>query len=158
MARTLQAPQRVPPANPTKVAGPAASYENRSSERDAYDSRAFVRSTVLPPQACFYRKSSTGNQDRSKMEAEEDLSSQKQVQQCGMVPKLAPDVAINIDSNPLFTTQVGASKVERVDERITIDTDLLQAKAQYGGIGASATSATAHRKVGTVQYGMARMY
>lgn len=73
--------------------------------------------------------------------------------QCGMAAKLAPDVAINIDTNPFFMTRAGINKVEH-DDRITIDTDLLQGKAPYGGISAAAV----HRKVGTVQYGLARMY
>jgi mitogen-activated protein kinase 1/3 len=78
-----------------------------------------------------------------------------------MAAKLAPDIAINIDSNPFFMTRAGVAKVEHMDDRIAIDTNLLQAKAQYGGISAAsaaAATATTHRKVGTVQYGMARMY
>jgi hypothetical protein len=78
-----------------------------------------------------------------------------------MAAKYAPDVAINIDSNPFFMTRVGGSKEEHVDDRVMIDKSLMQTKAQYGGIGAAAAataSRAAYRKVGTVQYGMARMY
>lgn len=91
------------------------------------------------------------------------MSSQaKQAVQCGMAAKLAPDIAINIDTNPFFMTRAGVTKVQHND-RITIDTNLLQGKAPYGGIGAAAAAATtatgaAHRKVGSVQYGMTRMY
>ncbi|KAE9606326.1 putative mitogen-activated protein kinase CMGC-MAPK family [Lupinus albus] len=46
----------------------------------------------------------------------------------------------------------GVNKIEQ-DDRIAIDTNLMQPKAQYGGISATG-SATAHRKVGPVQYGM----
>uniref|UniRef100_A0A2P2M958 mitogen-activated protein kinase n=1 Tax=Rhizophora mucronata TaxID=61149 RepID=A0A2P2M958_RHIMU len=161
MLRTLQAPQRVALANPTKVVGPVLSYENGNVSRDAYDQRTFIRSTVPPqaaPSAYCYRKSSTGNQDRSTMEAERDLPSQQQVQHRGMVPKFGPDVVINVDSNPFLMTQAGVGKVEHVDDRITIDASLLQAKAQFGGIRASVTSAASHRKVEAVQYGMTRMY
>ncbi|XP_061369854.1 mitogen-activated protein kinase 10-like isoform X2 [Gastrolobium bilobum] len=50
----------------------------------------------------------------------------------------------------------GVNKIEKED-RIVIDTNLLQSKAQYGGISAAA-GATTHRKVGPVQYGMTRMF
>ncbi|KAL5126406.1 Mitogen-activated protein kinase 20 [Glycine soja] len=47
----------------------------------------------------------------------------------------------------------GVNKIEQ-DDRIAIETKLLQSKAhQYGGI-----STTAHRKVGPVQYGMTRLF
>ncbi|PNT48083.1 hypothetical protein POPTR_002G059900v4 [Populus trichocarpa] len=164
ISRTLQAQQRVPLAKPGKVVGQVVSYENGSIVKDARDPRTYIRSAVLPPHAApsayCYRKSNSGKQERSTMEADSDLSSQKQVQQCGMAAKYAPDVAINIDSNPFFMTRIGVNKVEHVDDRVMIDTSLLQAKAQYGGISASAAAAStaAHRKVGTVQYGMTRMY
>ncbi|KAJ6399185.1 hypothetical protein OIU77_019853 [Salix suchowensis] len=163
ISRTLQAQQRIPLAKPGKVAGSAVPYENGSITKDAYDPRTYIRSTVLPlqpvPSSYCHRKSSTGKLERSTMEAERDLSSQKQAQQCGMAAKNAPDGAVNIDSNPFFMTRVGVNKVEHVDDRVMIDTSLLHTKAQYGGIGSAATaSRDAHRKVGTVQYGMARMY
>ncbi|XVF60780.1 hypothetical protein PTKIN_Ptkin08bG0076000 [Pterospermum kingtungense] len=163
-SRTLPAQQRIPLAKPGKVVGPVVPYENGTIMKDTYDPRTFIRSTVLPPQAAHpaysYHKSSTAKQDRSTIESERQLPS-KQVPQCGMSAKFAPDIAINIDSNPFFMTRV--NKVEAADERITIDTNLLQAKAHYGGIGVAATAAaaataTTHRKVGTVQYGMTRMY
>ncbi|XVF14499.1 hypothetical protein REPUB_Repub09cG0065700 [Reevesia pubescens] len=164
LSRTMQAQQRIPLAKPGKVVGPVVPYENGTIMKDAYDPRTFIRSTVLPPQAVHpaysYHKSSTVKPERSTMESEKELPSQtKQVPQCGMATKFAPDIAINIDSNPFFMTRV--NKVEPADDRITIDTNLLQAKAHYGGIGVAATAAataTAHRKVGTVQYGMTRMY
>lgn len=110
---------------------------------------------MLPPQAVpsayYYRKSSTASQERSQTEAP----------QSGMAAKLAPDIAINIDNNPFFMTRAGVTKVEHIDDRIAVDTNLLQATAQYSGISAaSAAAATAatHRKVGTLQYGMTKMY
>ncbi|KAF9687019.1 hypothetical protein SADUNF_Sadunf02G0050300 [Salix dunnii] len=164
ISRILQAQQRIPLAKPGKVVGQVVSCENGSIMKDTYDPRTYIRTAVRPshavPSAYCYRKSNTGKQERSTMEAESDLSSQKQVQQCGMAAKYAPDVAINIDSNPFFMTRIGVSKAEHVDDRVMIDTGLLQSKAQYGGIGAAsaAASTAAHRKVGTVQYGMTRMY
>lgn len=150
------------PAKPGRVVGPVVPYENGNNVKEAYDRRTLIRSSVLPPQAVppayCYRKPSDGSQERSAVEANRDFSSQtKQAAQCGMAQKVAPDVAINIDTNPFFMTRVGVTKVEH-DDRIAIDTNFLQSKAPYGGIGAAAATAAAHRKVGTVQFGMTRMY
>lgn len=154
-------------AKPGKVVGPLALSENGSSIKDAYDQRTLIRNAVLPPQALppayCYRRASAGKQERSLGEAERGLSSSqaKQVPQCGIAAKLAPDIAINIDTNPFYMTRAGVTKADHVDDRITIDSSLLQAKAQYGGMGAAtaaAATAAAHRKVGTVQFGMSRMY
>ncbi|KAK8474075.1 hypothetical protein V6N13_126622 [Hibiscus sabdariffa] len=158
LSKTLQVQQRIPLAKPGKIVGPVALYENGTILKDSYDPRTFVRSTGPPQQtahpAYSYHKSSSGNQERSGR----DLPSQaKQGPQCGMAAKFAPDIAIDIDTNPFFMTRV--KKVEPADNRITKDTNLLQ--AQYSGIGVTATAAataTAHRKVGTVQYSMTRMY
>ncbi|TQD72300.1 hypothetical protein C1H46_042172 [Malus baccata] len=149
-------------AKPGRVVGPVAQYDNRNMMKDAYDRRTLVGGSVLLPQAAppayCYRKPSAGNQERSVMEVDRDMSSQaKQAAHCGMAAKVAPDVAITIDSNPFFMTRVGVPKVEN-DDRIAIDTNYLQTKAPYGGIGAAAATAAAHRKVGTVQFGMSRMY
>ncbi|KAJ9147175.1 hypothetical protein P3X46_029367 [Hevea brasiliensis] len=157
---TLQAPQRIPLAKPGKVAGSVVPCDKGSIMKDAYDPRTFVRGSLLPaqgvPSAYGYRKSSTGKQERSALE--NLSSSQKQVQQRGITTKFAPDIAINIDSNPFFLTRAGVNRVEQVDDRITINTNLLHAKAQYSAIGTAATVAASHRKVGTVQYGMTKMY
>ncbi|XWS33012.1 hypothetical protein CRYUN_Cryun22dG0040800 [Craigia yunnanensis] len=150
LSRTLQAQQRIPIAKPGKVVGPVVPYENGTIMKDGYDPRTIIRSTVLPHQALHpaypYHKSSTGKQERSTKESARELPCQtKQLPQCGKASKFAPDIAINIDSNPFFMTRV--NKVEPADDnRISIDTNLLQA------------TASAHRKVGSVQYGMARMY
>ncbi|RXH67702.1 hypothetical protein DVH24_027849 [Malus domestica] len=162
ISRTMQTPQRISLAKPGRVVGPVAQCDNGSMMKDAYDRRTLVRGSVLPPQAVppayCYRKPSAGNQERSAVEGERDLSSQaKQAAHCGMAAKVAPDVAISIDSNPFFMTRVGVPKVEHHD-RIAIDTHYLQTKAPYGGIDPAATTAAAHRKVGTVQFGMSRMY
>nr|ACJ83772.1 unknown [Medicago truncatula]AFK40713.1 unknown [Medicago truncatula]AFK41670.1 unknown [Medicago truncatula] len=53
-------------------------------------------------------------------------------------------------------TRVGVNKVEK-DDQIAIETNLLQSKAQYGGVGAAAGT-NSHRKVGPIQYGMTRMF
>ncbi|XP_041005472.1 mitogen-activated protein kinase 20 [Juglans microcarpa x Juglans regia] len=163
VGRTMQTSQRIPLAKPGKVVGPVVPYNN-GNVKDSYDQRTAMRSAVLPPQgappAYYYRKSSSGNQERSATETQRDLSFQaKQSPQCVTAAKLAPDIAINIDNNPFFMTRAGVTKVEHIDDRIAIDTNLLQAKAQYGGISAgSAAAAGSQRKVGSLQYGMTRMY
>lgn len=141
--------------------GPVGSYENGSVTRNA--------GVLLPPQAnppaYCYRRSVSGKLERcsTETERERDLSSSSSqakqvVPQFGMAAaKLAPDIAINIDNNPFYMTR--AMVDYGVDDRVAIDANLLQAKAQYGGIGgAAAATVAAHRKVGTVQYGLSRMY
>ncbi|KAL5582588.1 hypothetical protein UlMin_015030 [Ulmus minor] len=168
MSRAMQAPQRIPLAKPGRVVGPVVPYDNGNLIKDAYDQRALNRTTVLPPQAVpptayCYRKPGIGSQERSAAESDREILSQsKQAAQCGMAAKLAPDIAINIDTNPFFMTRAGVPKMQHND-RIGMDTNLLQAKGPYGGIGAAAAATTAatgagHRKVGTVQFGMTRMY
>ncbi|XP_062105759.1 mitogen-activated protein kinase 20 isoform X2 [Humulus lupulus] len=173
IARSMQAPQRIPLAKPGRVVGPVGAYENVNIMKDSYDPRTLNRTSVLPPQAVppaayCYRKPVVGHPERSATEASRDMSSQaKQSVQCGMAAKLAPEIAINIDTNPFFMTRAGVTKVQHND-RVAIDANLLQGKASYGGISAAAAAATAttatgaaHRKVGTVQavqYGMTRMY
>ncbi|XP_062105760.1 mitogen-activated protein kinase 20 isoform X3 [Humulus lupulus] len=177
IARSMQAPQRIPlgtySTKPGRVVGPVGAYENVNIMKDSYDPRTLNRTSVLPPQAVppaayCYRKPVVGHPERSATEASRDMSSQaKQSVQCGMAAKLAPEIAINIDTNPFFMTRAGVTKVQHND-RVAIDANLLQGKASYGGISAAAAAATAttatgaaHRKVGTVQavqYGMTRMY
>lgn len=154
ITRTLQAQQRISMAKPGKVVGPGVPYENISSSKDTYDPRTLVRNAVLPrqsiPPAYSYGRTNMAKQERSSNEAQ----SKPPTQECGIVTKLAPEIAINIDTNPFYMTRAGVPKPEHA-----IDANLLQAKAaQLGGIGAAAAAAATHRKVGTVQYGMSRMY
>ncbi|KAL0443757.1 UNVERIFIED_CONTAM: Mitogen-activated protein kinase [Sesamum latifolium] len=164
LSRTLQQPQRIQQAKPGKVVGPVLAYENGHAVKDSYDPRTLFRNTVpqVIPSLYSYHRNGTGKTDRSVGETRRDSSSNtKQIPNCGMAAKLAPDIAINIDSNPFYMTRTATTKLDPVDDRVTIDTNLLQAKAQYGGLGVAAAAATnvvAHRKVATIQYGMARMY
>lgn len=145
-------------AKPGRVVGPGMPYENGNVVKDTYDSRALVRNTALPPQvipsAYCYHRSSTEKTERS--------VAKKQTPKCGIAAKLLPDIAINIDSSPFYMTRAAATKMDHPDDRVVIDTNLLQKRAQYGGLGigapAAANLAAAHRKVGSVQYGMAKMY
>lgn len=119
-----------------------------------------MRGSVLPsqptPPTSHYQRLTPGKQERSATATEADkcVSLQsKLAQQCCVNGQIAPEIAINIDSNPFFMTRAGVNKIEQ-DDRIGIDTKLLQSKThQYGGI-----STTAHRKVGSVQYGITRLF
>ncbi|XP_059663331.1 mitogen-activated protein kinase 20 isoform X1 [Cornus florida] len=165
LSRTSLAPQRMPPAKPGKVVGPVIPNENGNVIKETFDPRTVARSSVLPPQAIHavycYGRSGKGKQERSATATERDLALQaKQVPRCGTSTMLASDIAINIDTNPFYMTRSGATKLDHADERTAIDMNLLQANAHYGGIGATAatTSAAAHRKLGTVQFGLSRLY
>ncbi|KAI4308084.1 hypothetical protein L6164_031196 [Bauhinia variegata] len=159
--RTMQGPPMIPLAKPGKIVGPVVPYEYGTVVKDSYDPRTIIRGSVLPPQAVppsyYYQRSSSGNQERSATEADKSLPLQaNKAQQCGVNAKVAPDIAINIDTNPFFMTRAGVNKIEQ-DDQIAINTNLLQTKAQYAGISAAA-GATAHRKAGPVQYGLTRMF
>ncbi|RDY02412.1 Mitogen-activated protein kinase 20 [Mucuna pruriens] len=156
--RSIPGLQKFPLAKPGKVVGPVIPYEYASVVKGSYDPRTFMRGPVLPsqpiPSTNHYQRPTSRKQERSATESDKGVSLQsKLAQQCGVNAKIAPDIAINIDTNPFFMTRAGVNKIEQ-DERIAIDTKLMQSKAhQYGGI-----STTAHRKVGPVQYGMARLF
>ncbi|XP_020223860.1 mitogen-activated protein kinase 20 isoform X2 [Cajanus cajan] len=156
--RSIQGLQKFPLAKPGKVVGPVVPYDYASVVKGSYDPRTFMRGSVLPsqpiPPTNHCQRSTSGKQERSAIEVDKGVSLQsKLAQQCSVNAKIAPDMAINIDTNPFFMTRAGVNKIEQ-DERIGIDTKLLQPKAQqYGRIGT-----TAHRKVGPVQYGMTRLF
>lgn len=165
LSRTLQPPQaqRITLGNNV---GPVLPYEARNTSRDFYDPRTLVRNPVLPHQvipSAYSSRNGTGKIERPVGETRRDYpSNAKQLPNCGMAAKLAPDIAIDIDSNAYYTSRGGGTKLDRHDDRVVIDTSLLQAKAQYGGLGVGGAGATkvvpAHRKVAMMQYGVARMY
>ncbi|KAL2316802.1 hypothetical protein Fmac_030678 [Flemingia macrophylla] len=156
--RSIQGLQNFPLAKPGKVVGPVVPYDYAGVVKGSYDSRTFIRGSVLPsqpiPPTTHYQRSTSGKQESSATEADKGVSLQsKLAQQCSVNAKIAPDIAINIDTNPFFMTRARANKIDQ-DERIGTEKKLLQSKAQqYGGI-----SSPAHRKVGPVQYGMTRLF
>lgn len=160
LSRASQVQQRLPLAKPGKVVGPVVSYEN-GSIKDAYDPRRFVRNAVLPPQSippqyCFRRGNTKPERSESHgAEAERDLLQPKPTQYV-TAGKLAPEIAIDMNAPPFYHSRT--TKGDQADDRIAIDTNLLQAKSQFNGIGAAAAATAAHRKLGAVQFGMTRMY
>ncbi|XP_077226837.1 mitogen-activated protein kinase 10-like isoform X2 [Tasmannia lanceolata] len=156
LSRTSQTSHRIPLAKPGKVVGPVMPYEN-GTIKDVYDPRRLTRNAVLPAQAispAYHFRRNPAKPERSETDStRSDLSSQPKPTQCGAA-KLAQDIAIDIKASSFYVSQ--ATKVNGAEDRIAIDANLLQAKSQFGGMGVGA--AAAHRKVGTVQYGMSRMY
>ncbi|XP_057763763.1 mitogen-activated protein kinase 20-like isoform X2 [Salvia miltiorrhiza] len=148
LSRPLQPPQRI-------AQGPVLAYENPNIAKDFYDPRTLVRNTVPSHQGIPSAYSSRNDTGR------DYPSNTKQVPNCGMAAKLAPDITIDIDTHPFYTSRAGGTKLDRPDDRVTVDTNLLQAKTQYGGLAVGAAAAgkvAAHRKVAVMQYGVARMY
>ncbi|PHT27489.1 hypothetical protein CQW23_32905 [Capsicum baccatum] len=155
-----------PTAKPRKVVGPGLAYDFGSKEK--HDPRPQRRNDVDPPpqimpSAYCYDRSGVVKQERPvETERRGYMNSHvKSMAPYGMAAKFALDIAINIDNNPFYMMRAGVTKPNRVEGLITIDTNLLQAKSQYGGIGVAAAAATTvatHTKVGTVQYDMSRMY
>lgn len=139
--------------------GPLPPYENGNLLNVAYDPRTLIKSTAVPsrviPPAYCYRRNGTVKQERS-VETERSLSTQtNQVPQCSMAAIGGSEIAINIDTNPFYMTRAGVNKMDHVDDRKTIDANLLQPKSQYGRIS---KDSSAHRNVGAVQVGMTRTY
>ncbi|PHT76810.1 hypothetical protein T459_20332 [Capsicum annuum] len=155
-----------PTAKPRKVVGPGLAYDFGSKEK--HDPRPQRRNDVDPPPQimpsayCYDRSGVVKQETPIETERRGYINSHvKSMAPYGMAAKLALDIAINIDNNPFYMMRAGVTKPNRVDGLITIDTNLLQAKSQYGGIGVAAAAATTvatHTKVGTVQYDMSRMY
>lgn len=107
-----------PAAKPGKVVGPGLAYD--SGNREKYDPRSQVRNAVGPPQIMSsvysYDRSGVVKQERS-VETERDMNCHsKPMAPCGMAAKLAPDIAINIDSNPFYMMRAGVTKPDRVDD------------------------------------------
>ncbi|XP_039121303.1 mitogen-activated protein kinase 10-like isoform X1 [Dioscorea cayenensis subsp. rotundata] len=134
--------QRIPVAKPGKIVGPVMPYEH-SNIKDAYDARRLIRDAVLPqsgiPPAFCYQRNISGKSDSTKQ-------GQQTIHQC--VPaKTTSEIALDMRAPPFYLP--GVSKPD------TMETNLLQAKSSFNG---PAAAAAVHRKVGTVQYGISRMY
>ncbi|CAH8389811.1 unnamed protein product [Eruca vesicaria subsp. sativa] len=158
---TLQAQQRnLSAAKPSAFMGPVAPYDNGRGSRDPYDPRSFIRSSTLPFQQQSTTTVTMGKQQERRTTT---MESEKQARQIHQSNRYAPDVTINIDSNPFVMARTGMNKAAEnmSDHRIIIDTNLLQATVGIGVAAAAAVAApggSAHRKVGGARYGMSKMY
>ncbi|CAN6446483.1 unnamed protein product [Victoria cruziana] len=160
-SRTSQAPQRITQAKPGKVVGPVVPYEN-GGPKDAYDLRRLMRGSVLPPQysgpASYSGFQKVGRSDHY----EKNVQTQKEYNAAKppCVPnnghaKVAEHIALDMNSSPFYISRV--PKAEVGEDRSIADANYLQVKSQFNGV-AAATAAASSRKMGTVQYGMSRMY
>lgn len=150
-----------------EVVGPVIPYEKAGASIGSNDRRTAIRDSALPQvvhPSYFYPSPSRGTEVRSASDIGKDslLQAKQQIPQCGIAAKLAPEIAINIDPDPFYVSRVGIPKMDRIDDRITMDTNLMQVKSQFGGISAAtaaaATTVGGHGKVGTITFGMSRMY
>lgn len=70
-----------------------------------------------------------------------------------MVVNPVPGMAkIDVNTNPYFPTQAEVG-VGQLKDRIAIEAKVFQAQSQFGPVGAAAVAISAHRNVGSVQYG-----
>nr|VDC80380.1 unnamed protein product [Brassica rapa] len=145
---TSQAPQRnLSGTKPSTFMGPVAPYDNGRTSREAYDPRSLIRSTALP----FPQQSAAATMGKQQERRTTTMESEKQARQISQYNRYSPDVAINIDNNPFILSRTGLHKAENMSDRITIDTNLLQATAGIGVAAAAAPGGSAHRKVGAVR-------
>lgn len=124
----------------------------------ADEEKRLMWNAVLPPQAfpqCCYCSSAT-KQETSGHVANEERGLLQPRRMQYVVGKLAPVVAIEMNASSLYHSI--KAKPGPIDDRITTGTNLLQLKSQFSGIGAAAPAPVANRRVGTVQFGMTRMY
>ncbi|XP_021287680.1 mitogen-activated protein kinase 19 [Herrania umbratica] len=150
-SKIARPPPRVPTAKPGRVIGSVIPYENGKNVKDGYNAKIFYRNAVLPPQnvspQCFLR-TGTPNQEKSGIQAGRDPQAKLQ---SSMAAKPSPGMVVDINSNPYYQPQ---AKAEQLNDRLPIDTKLLQAQSQFGAVGAAAVVVAAHRNLGTVQYGL----
>ncbi|KAL1555720.1 mitogen-activated protein kinase 10-like isoform X2 [Salvia divinorum] len=140
----LQPPPRIAQAKPGKVVGPVLAYENPNTALSHH---------ALP--STYSSRNDTGRMERPMGETVRDYhtTNTKQAPNCSVPAKSAPDVAIDIDHHPYFTSRAGATMLDRPDDRVIADMNLLHAKAQFG-----AAKVEVQRKVAVMQYAAARMY
>ncbi|GKV34411.1 hypothetical protein SLEP1_g42785 [Rubroshorea leprosula] len=162
-SKTSRPPPRVPAAKPGRVVGSVVAFDNGRSIKETYDARLLYRNTVPTTQTvsphCFLR-GNTMNQGKPWLDGDMGPSQPKpHPQHCNMVAKPAPIMVAkpapimvaDINSNPYYQPE---GKADQINDRIPIDAKLLQARTQFRAVGAAAVAVTAHRNIGTVQYGM----
>ncbi|XP_047950587.1 mitogen-activated protein kinase 10-like isoform X2 [Salvia hispanica] len=126
LSRPLQPPQRIAQAKPGRVVGPVLAYENPN----------------------------WGRMKRPMGETGRDYhTNAKQAPNCSVPAKLAPDVTIDIDHHPYFTSRAGGTMLDCPGDRVIVDMNLLHAEAQFG-----AAKVEVQRKVAVMQYAAAQMY
>ncbi|GLU14722.1 hypothetical protein SLE2022_312750 [Rubroshorea leprosula] len=154
-SKASRPPPRVPAAKPGRVVGSVVAFDNGRSIKETYDARLLYRNTVPTTQTvsphCFFR-GNIMNQGKPWLDGDMGPSQPKpHPQHCNMVAKPAPIMVADINRNPYYQPE---GKPDQINDRIPIDAKLLQARTQFRVVGAAAVAVTAHRNIGTVQYGM----
>ncbi|XP_057509120.1 mitogen-activated protein kinase 19-like [Actinidia eriantha] len=153
--RPSRPPPRVPAAKPGRVVGPVLPYASGRNVSDAYDPRLFLRNGIIPPQGIsphYLTRTNTVNQEKSGPELNrESAQIRSQPAQCNTAAKPAPQMAIDMNTNPYYQQHVKASQL---NDQIAINAKLLQEQSQLGAIGAAAVVVAARREVGAVQFGL----
>ncbi|XP_048130618.1 mitogen-activated protein kinase 19-like [Rhodamnia argentea] len=158
-SKAIRPPPRVPSARPGRVVGPVLPYENgRTMKVDSDDRTAFYRSAAVPSQSispqCLIRPHSA-NQEMLARETDNSHLQEKPTRgsQYRMAVNPVPGMAkIDVHTNPYFPTQAEVG-VGQLKDRIAIEAKVFQAQSQFGAVGAAAVAISAHRNVGSVQYG-----
>lgn len=158
-SKAMRPPPRVPSARPGRVVGPVLPYENgRNMKVDSDNRTAFYRSAAVPSQSispqCLMRPYSA-NQEKLARETNSSHPQEKQTlaSQYKMAVNPVPGMAkIDVNTNPYFPTQAEVG-VGQLNDRISIEAKVFQAQSQFGAVGAAAVAISAHRNVGSVQYG-----
>ncbi|XP_030460960.1 mitogen-activated protein kinase 19-like [Syzygium oleosum] len=158
-SKAIRPPPRVPSARPGRVVGPVLPYENgRNMKVDSDNRTAFYRSAAVPSQSispqCLIRPHSA-NQEKLARETDSSHLQEKRTQgsQYKMAVNPVPGMAkIDVNTNPYFPTQAEVG-VGQLKDRIAIEAKVFQAQSQFGPVGAAAVAISAHRNVGSVQYG-----
>ncbi|XP_075671044.1 mitogen-activated protein kinase 19-like [Castanea sativa] len=157
-SKASRPPPRVPTSKQGRVVGPILPFEDFRNIKDDNGSRLFDRNAVSTPQAVtpqWFFKTRTMIQEKSGLETHRELSQAKpqiQSQQCNVPEKRASSMAMDVNTNLYYQPQAKADQLN--NDRITIDTKLLQAQSHFGAAGAAAVAVAVHRNAGAVQYGL----
>lgn len=112
-----------------KVVGPVVPNDN-GSIRDSYDPRHMIRSSCMPQAiqaSCHFQRRATIKREHIGMDSTEVYENMSQMKQALALPRLIPDVPVNMTATPYYLSQTQA-----LDERTVIDVNLLQTKSRYG--------------------------
>ncbi|CAM8909374.1 unnamed protein product [Rhodiola kirilowii] len=146
--RPSRPPPKVPTAKPGRVVGPVLPYDNGVNTKESYNGRIYSGNMGVQPNGfspqCYFKTNITELEKQAERESAQ--AKQQQGPQGHGVNKLANSTVIDINSNPYRLLQ----QQQQLNDRIVIDTKLLQAQSQIGSVN----NVPAHRQVGADQYGM----
>ncbi|XP_021726919.1 mitogen-activated protein kinase 19-like isoform X1 [Chenopodium quinoa] len=153
LSSSIRQPPRVPPAaRPGRVVGPVVAYESGRSMKDGYEARVSMQNAVLPPQTAspqyYIRPNIQPAQSKPGLGAGNEQGHVSWAKQQQLPVQPTHEVTIDINTNPYHHPQ---PKSDQYSSRVALDAKIMQAQSQFS---ATAVAMSAHRNVGTVQYGM----